>query len=124
MAKQKPLHFRISGYFGNQPVIATWSDGQLEASPALIEAARKLIDSGYVFGTASRQVPADLDSPFAALLTMIRCFERIIHAAIELPLDTEWGSVSDGSGSSWVFWAGNGHSPGMKGSAGDLDLGF
>lgn len=122
MAKKKPLHFRISGYLGGQPVAAAWTDGHLIASAELLEAARELIDCSYVFRADHREIPADLSDPLAALLTVIRCFGRIIEAKIDLPVGDAWGPLLDGGGSSWVFWGADGHPVGSQGSAGDLDF--
>ena len=114
MAEATPC-FHITGYVRTLPVAAAWTNGHLVADEELVGAANELVTSGYVFEAGDgRLVPANLTDPFSAVLTVIRCFDRITHAQIDLPVHENWGEVFDGQGKAFVF-LGEGRVPGTVG---------
>jgi hypothetical protein len=120
VAAKGSVSFRITGFLSQLPVTASWRDGYLVADEELVDVANELVSSGYIFVAegSGHKVPASLDEPFAALLTVIRSFGRITRAKIELPLDEEWHQLFDGEGNELSF-----RRDGHAGSAGDLDEG-
>lgn len=71
--------FRIRGFIGREPMAVEWSRGYLSGDPELLDRADTLVGDGAertVDGVPD-VVRAGLDGPWAALLTLLRCFDRI-----------------------------------------------
>lgn len=89
LASSDVSYFEILGRVGHTVVSARWHHGHLTADPELWARGELLIKLGesFVAEGIALKVHAGLDEPFAAALTLIRCFDSITKAKIELAVD-------------------------------------
>ena len=86
MTKPVVPYFQLLGTIDRDTVSATWSDDCLTADPELWDRAELLVEMGETFTAegVELEVHAGLTVPYAAALTLIRCFDRISKAEIML----------------------------------------
>lgn len=89
MGSSSVSSFELIGRVGRDVVSATWRDGQLVADAALVRRADLLVGMGETFAAerGKLRVVAGLDEPLAAALTLIRSFDAVVRAKIELGSD-------------------------------------
>lgn len=81
------MHFRLEGFLGDQPVVATYDDGGLHADSRLLTHAGLLVDLDEIirFDSYGVALPATLSgAPEAVLLTLFSACDRVTAVSLDI----------------------------------------
>lgn len=94
------MRFSIIGIWGGRPVKVTWEDGELASTAPLFATAvdeRAQREKLVTVRPGGPYLQADLSDPFAAVILLRLCFDRVVEEEGDLPDFSALIALPDGS---------------------------